>query len=518
MDDQNQNPNQPWRYPCEPPQYPYPPQQYPCVPPVPQAFAAERREVIFAVVTLLCNAALWNCILYGGLNLGAAVMTIAVIVCSVGYLFLAGYRPDWYSGSLLGLSVLIAAGFARSNDGFVKFVMLLFLVTAVNLSLCLMARQNRRGPGGVTSLLDAPRGLFALGFGGMGRALRGLKDAAKSTGTMGKRTGAFLLGLAVAVPVVGLTVFLLMRADAAFEGLMDLLPQADPSEAVVTLIFGGFAALIAYSRGVALHRTEAPKPAARGTFRGWDKLTVNTILGAVCLVYAVYLMSQLAYFSGGFSGILPDGYTMAEYARRGFFEMAQLCAINLGVIWLAIGLVRKDPAAPSVTKLLCLFLGIVTIFLVITASAKMLLYIDGYGLTRLRVLTEVIMVFLGLTTLLVCVWLFCPKLPYMKLVMLLALVIGAVTIWADVDTQVAKYNVEAYQSGELAAVDVYYLAGLSEGAVPYLQELTRDADPTVAATAKEMLQCYDGERITDFREWNWVRAEAWEILQAHPDA
>ena len=76
------------------------------------------------------------------------------------------------------------------------------------------------------------------------------------------------------------------------------------------------------------------------------------------------------------------------------------------------------------------------------------------GLTRLRLLTEVIMVFLAITTVLVAVWLFVPKMPYMKVVLLTALIIGAVVLWADVDTVVARYNVQAYQTKKLETVDV----------------------------------------------------------------
>ena len=100
-------------------------------------------------------------------------------------------------------------------------------------------------------------------------------------------------------------------------------------------------------------------------------MTVNTVLIAVSVVYVVYLISQLAYFSGGFSGILPEGYTFAEYARRGFFEMAWICAINLLIMCLAVGLCsKKADRTPIVSRLLCLFIGLVTLFLVVAASAK----------------------------------------------------------------------------------------------------------------------------------------------------
>ena len=482
------------------------------MPPKP-VYGAGKPELIFGGLLLLCSWFLWDCIVAGGFNLGFAIGAVLVIACSVGYLRSRGCRPDAYSGSLLVLAAVIAAGFGRSADGFVKYVMLHFLLLAVNLALCLMAGQNRRSPAGVTSLLDAPRALFSLGFGGMGAAGRGLKEAGKNAGKFGKQTGAVAAGLAVSVPVVLILINLLMRADAAFEGLLDKLPETDWEEYVSAGLFGTFSAWILYARGTALrHKPKTEQPVQAG--KRLHPLTVNTVLIAACLVYCVYLVSQLAYLSGGFAGILPEGYTMAAYARRGFFEMAWLCAINLGVIALAVGLVARENKAPLLTRLLCLFLGMVTVFLVATASAKMFLYIGGYGLTRLRVLTEVIMIWLGVTTVLVCLWLFLPKLPYMKAVLLLAMAMGAAVFWMDVDTQVAKYNVRAYQDGRLETVDVSHLSDLGPGALPYLLELTEDSDPVIAEMARD---CLIGVsyKVEDFRDWNQAGAEAAAILADH---
>ena len=203
------------------------------------------------------------------------------------------------------------------------------------------------------------------------------------------------------------------------------------------------------------------------------------------------------------TSILPEGFTLAEYARRGFFEMAALCFVDLFVISLAVGLVRrKEGKAPLFTRLLCLFIGAMTLFLVITASAKMGMYISSYGLTRLRVLTEVVMVFMGLATALVCLWLFAPKLPYMKVILILALSLGAVTLWADVDTVVAAYNVTAYQNGTLKTVDVEYLSRLGDGAQPFIARLVNDKDAAVSEQAKAALM----GRVSseDIRAWNFV--------------
>lgn len=477
----------------------------------PPVYPAEKRELIFGAAILVCSIFLWNFILYGGFNLGFAIGALAVIGCSVWYLHAWGCRFDRYSGSLLVFSCLIAAGFARSSDGFVKFVMMLFLLFGVNLSLCLAAGQNRRSPDSIGTVLDVPRTVFVLGFGSMAATTRGLNNARKQAGTAGKKGGAALLGIAIAVPLLAIMIFLLMRADAAFEGLMDLLPETDWDEPLQSVLFGSLAAWLLYSRGVGLRNKEKNIP-SRSRRAGLNSITVNTILGAVCLLYGVYLFSQLAYLSGGLSGILPQGYTLAQYARRGFFEMAWLSAINLSVMCLAMGLAEKSEKG---TRIFCLFLGVVTLFLIAAASAKMFLYIGSYGLTRLRVLTEVIMVWLAITTVLVCVWLFRPKFPYMKAVVIAALVLGTAVLWLDVDTQVARYNVRAYQSGQLETIDMRHLGSLGYGAIPYIEELTRDQDPEIAETALDILQ-YRSCSSEDFRDWNYSKAAAEEILERYP--
>ena len=221
-------------------------------------------------------------------------------------------------------------------------------------------------------------------------------------------------------------------------------------------------------------------------------------------MYLLYLVSQLAYFVSGFSGIVPQEYTLAEYARRGFFEMAWLCAINMVLIILAVSFVRKSNGrAPLSTRLLCLFTGLVTLFMVAAASAKMLTYIDGYGLTRLRVMTQLIIIFFGLMALVVSVNLFMKKPRYMPVLLIGALLLGGSAFWVDVDTMVAAYNVNAYQTGILKTVDVEYLGTLGSGAVPQIAKLLDDQDPQVAEAAQRVLN-RNYVNWEDFRSWNFA--------------
>ena len=475
--------------------------------PSPAPPSAGKRELVFCLLSLPLGLGMANFVLFGGFNLGFAIVSVLSILSSVRYLHASGHRGDWYTRSLVVLSLIIAASFAYSSDVFVKFVLFCFLVTGVNLALCQTAGQNRRHPGSVRSLLDAPRAFFTFGIGKMGSSFRMLKLLFTSGGESSRRAGAVLAGLAIAVPVLVVMIPLLMSSDAAFEGLMDLLPEFELSEAYVTVVWGSVLFAILYSRSTALHSSSDPVlPETRG--RGLHPLTVNTLLSVVCLLYGVYLFSQIAYFSGGFLGILPEGYSIAEYARRGFFEMALLSGINLGLITFGVGMVSRQSAVMRSTRLLCLAIGCVTLFLIGASFAKMLLYIGTYGLTRLRVLTMAIITFLAVTTVLVCVWLFVPRLEYMRFVVLTALIIGAVVVWMDVDTVVARYNVEGYLSGRLETVDTAHLGSLGDGALQYAAKLTEAEDPEVAEIARDLVNHWYVYNPEDFRSWNYISHSA----------
>ena len=485
-------------------------------------FTTGKKEIIFAVCLLFSGLLTVNSALFGGLNLGFSLGVCLCILCSFCYLYSRSRKAGAYPVAMLVLSLILGASFARADDFAVKSVLVILLPVTVNLALCLLTKQNLQNPATALSLLDSVWTLFDKGLGKAGDACRSMLETFRNSGSFGKKGISVLLGLCIALPLVLILVPLLMFADAAFEGLVDSLPQFDIAQIFVTLLFGVSLSLLLYSRSVALRHCE---PGTQKTspvlFRGLSALTVNTVLIAVCVVYLVYLFSQLAYFSGGFAGILPEGYSYAEYARRGFFEMAWLCALNLAIIIGALWICQEKDPAPRLTRWLCLFIGVVTLFLVAAASAKMLLYIDGYGLTRLRVLTQVIMIFLGLVTVFVCLWLFIRKLPYMKCVMLTALALAAIVSWADVDTLVAKYNTESYLSGELAVMDVDYLGELGDGAVPYLAKLAQNPDENIREAAIAQLIERAQDDPSDLRGWNYASSVAETYLKdyrpAEPD-
>ena len=163
---------------------------------------AGNRELIFGLFAILLGLFTANMVIFGGFALGFAIAHVLCTAATFFYLRRCGLRLNGYTGALLVLSVIIAAGFGWSADSFVKGWLFLFLLAGVNLAFCLMAGRNRFTPGSARSLLDAARTVFYFGVGHSDQACRGVATAFRSGGELTRRSGAVLAGLGIALPAL----------------------------------------------------------------------------------------------------------------------------------------------------------------------------------------------------------------------------------------------------------------------------------------------------------------------------
>lgn len=483
------------------PEYPeYPDYTYGTTPPPEPQLPnpAGRRELILAFFALVFCMLLANSVFAGGFDLGYGLAFAAIVVTSMVYL---GNRLHWNAWGIFHLicTLAMAGIFAYSSDASTKFLVFYVMQYAWYQALAQLSGAASREPGSVTTIADAASVLFTHSFSGMGSNLRGLGYMRTEDGLQRRKTGAVLIGLALSVPVLLVVIPLLMASDAAFEGLMDKTIFFDSQSMVFTIILGTLLFLPLFCRNLNLRRQTRHEAAGQTGYSGRaSAMTINTILTMVSIFYLLYLVSQLAYFFSAFSGILPEGFTSAEYARRGFFEMCALCAINLGLLALCLALVqRKDGRVPMGTRFLSIFICFFCLVLVAASASKMGLYIQSFGLTRLRLLTSIFNLCLAAAIVCVGIWLLKPRFPYMKVIVATVFLAVIITGWMDVDTQVARYNVRAYQSGQLDSIDLDTLEYLSAGSTSYLVELLDDTDQAVSEQAKEIL----ARRLDDYYTW-----------------
>ncbi len=475
---------------------------------------AGKRELILAGVLLVFCFLLWDAVCWAeGLGAGEALGLIALLPAALVYL---RNRPGKLRGYGLCCAVLYLLGavsLAFSGDQALKFLTLCAL--ALLFFIVILERlELRTGLGLFHRIYDLVFVSCSMTLGRLEPACWALSHSGSADGAHSQRNRAALLGLVCAAPVLLVLVPLLIASDAAFEGLVGSLNWDAAGRGLAALGLGAMTALLLFA--LLFTSDRGPEPLPNRGRKGLEPAAVTAFLGAVSAAYVLYLLSQFAYFTDAFRGLLPKDYSVAQYARRGFFEMCWIVAINLALIAGSLALCRRaEDRIPGAVKALALFLCVFSLVLVATALSKMVLYMRSYGLTRLRVLTSVFMGFLAVVVAAEGLRLFVKRVPVIKLAVTLgALVLMALSL-ANVDGLVARYNVNAWKSGRLDSLDMNTICWLGDGAVPMLTELAEDPDSKVAERAQKELKDRRPTGDGDLRSWNLVTQQAIEALEAY---
>ncbi len=224
--------------------------------------------------------------------------------------------------------------------------------------------------------------------------------------------------------------------------------------------------------------------------------------GIISVCYVTYLLSQFGYLISGFTGILPEGeYTLSLYARRGFFEMSCVAIINLGLIILGSVFTKrnKKKALPLTFKLFSSFFCVFTIILIITALAKMALYVTELGFTEKRIIVLAIDIILLIAFICALFKLIFKKFPYLRIITTVAFVILTVYCTVGTDAVISYYNTNMYLSGNHEKIHISTIADTKDDwfKLTNLNKLANSKDPAVSAEAKKEIYKIYNEHIID---------------------
>lgn len=269
------------------------------------------------------------------------------------------------------------------------------------------------------------------------------------------------LGIAISIPLLIVIVGLLVSADAVFRNLFTevfsnlRLPE---HKFYLCLLLGigmiGSYSLLAYFADGKINDVVNEK-------RKWEPVVGITFLSIITVVYLIFSVIQISYlFIGNFA--LPDGYTYAAYAREGFFQLLFVCLINLGIILICISRFQEN----LVLKIILTVFSCCTFIMIASSAMRMILYIETYQLTFLRILVLWALVVISVLLCGCIVTIYKNSFPLFQYVMVAVTVLYLIFSLAKPDYLIAKYNLT--YNGEQA--DMYYLINLSTDAVPAMKE------------------------------------------------
>jgi hypothetical protein len=311
-------------------------------------------------------------------------------------------------------------------------------------------------------------------------------------------------GLLIAVPLLVVFGALFVSADAEFARRVRRLFDFDLDDIIR---HGGFAAALAWVSGGLLrrlfHGAELVEPVAVSSTRpGNGAIEAAIALGSLNFLFLAFVAVQVPYLFGGEQYVAEAaGLTAAEYARRGFFELALVAALLLGVLLAADWLL---PPGGGRARAVLAWLGVplVALLMAVVASAmqRMAIYARSFGLTELRVYTSAFM-------LLVVAW-FVWFVPTVLRGNRARFIIGAIWIGAaaalllqaaNPDGIIARANLSRAREGKPA--DLAYTATLSADAAPALAAGFAALPPQVNA------------RMDNLRaRWRSTAEQGWQSL------
>lgn len=313
-----------------------------------------------------------------------------------------------------------------------------------------------------------------------------------------------LRALLLTAPLVLVFTLLLSRADPVFAGVFRL-PEIDAevlfSHVVVAGAFAWWSA--GWIRGALLGTARRAALPDRLPLR-LGMVEVTSSLGAVAALFAVFVALQLRWLFGGADVVLATtGLTVAEYARRGFFELVAVAALVLPLI-LVTRAVIEDKKVEQRHRQLSLALLVLLAAIMASAALRMRLYVGHFGLTTDRLYATAVMAWLAIVAGAMAITVLRGRSrPFAAVTVLSAFVTLAALNLMNPDLLVARVNLGRTPAAQ--EVDYAYLARLSGDAAPTVVNALDAAAPGVGSceAARSLQKRWLGERDVAWNLGAW---------------
>lgn len=493
----------------------------------PRAVLARRSLVGAALLGVLADPLLRN--EPWGLGLGVWVAALAVVIAVTARH--AERRLSFESQGWLAVAVLMAAALAWRDSALV----LVFDVFAMLAALVLLAMSMNGVPVAslaVARVRDLVRAAFGTGLDvAFGAIPMVLNDAQLNVGrhtashSNARRT---VRAVVIALPIFVVFTFLLTRADPVF-GSFFTFPEFAIDELLSHVVIAGFFAWVvagwmrrSFLATPTADRGELPLPFSLGS------TDIAFALGGLLVLFGAFVLVQVGWLFGGEALVVrTTGLTYAEYARRGFFELAFVAGLLLPLLLAAQALIPSDEdETHRLFRRLALPLVVLLGAIMFSAFARMKLYVDYYGISADRLYATAFMSWLAI----VFEWFALTVLRSRPRLFAAGVVASgfAVLLMLNVmnpDALVARSNLARGEGGRTGAAgsDVRYVASLGGDAVPYLVESLLAADSAIDAAdrcnaAHALLTRWSGDqaarRTRAWTQWNLGRARAMDAVAA----
>ncbi len=338
----------------------------------------------------------------------------------------------------------------------------------------------------------------------------------KDTHSVSPAKKHIIKGLVISIPLLTVILILLTSADMMFRyyilNISNAFSGINTFEFIYhfIIILGSFLYIFGYVWSYKYPFEEEKSTKVKKAT--WEPITVLTVIFVINIVYLAFTVIQASYLYSGVNSSLPKGFTYAEYARKGFFELVVVTIINFTILLCCLKFMNKENKKLNIiSNVLLTCLVMFTFNMLFSAHYKMSLYENTFGYTRLRIYVQLFMLLLSILIVIAFASIWYKKIPIAKFIIIASLLMYVIVNYINIDRIIAKENIDRHNKKEI--IDINYLTKLSNDALPETIKMKNDPDSKISSEVRAYIEKEKSKKYDySWYEFNYSKYRANKLL------
>lgn len=181
-----------------------------------------------------------------------------------------------------------------------------------------------------------------------------------------------------------------------------------------------------------------------------ESYTIRMMLTVLNVVYLVFCFTQIKVL------FTEQNIKYSEFARKGFFQLMIVSLINIVMILKANNKnLKETEKQEKYKKTMCIVMVIFTLIIIISAFARMTLYQQNYGYTRLRILVDYTLITEIILFIPTIIYILKNKIDLIKTYFVIIITMYCLVNFINIDKIIMKNNFNRYK--ETGYIDLNYI-------------------------------------------------------------
>ena len=181
-----------------------------------------------------------------------------------------------------------------------------------------------------------------------------------------------------------------------------------------------------------------------------ESYTIRMMLTVLNVAYLVFCFTQIKVL------FTEQNIKYSEFARKGFFQLMIVSLINIVMILKANNKnLKETEKQEKYKKTMCIVMVIFTLIIIISAFARMTLYQQNYGYTRLRILVDYTLITEIILLIPTIIYILKNKIDLIKTYFVIIITMYCLVNFINIDKIIMKNNFNRYK--ETGYIDLNYI-------------------------------------------------------------